>query len=220
MEEMRYAIIRSNRKTMAITVDADGNVTVKAPQSFSDKVIHRFVTEKQAWILKQQNRVQNFYEPYDIIDLAEGSRIPYLGEKYVVIHKDVGRIRIDGPQMIVPYDCKTELFVRFMKKQIRPLLEERVDYFAKVMQVKYESIRISAAKGRWGSCSYHNSLNFTWRLMMCPLDVIDYIVVHELSHIIHKNHSKDFWNQVASVLPRYKEQELWLKKNRKLMDII
>jgi predicted metal-dependent hydrolase len=88
------------------------------------------------------------------------------------------------------------------------------------MGVEYSSIKMSDAQRRWGSCSAKNALNFAWRLVMCPLSVIDYVVVHELSHITYKNHSTKFWSRVATVMPRYREALEWLRLNRKLMEVI
>ena len=82
------------------------------------------------------------------------------------------------------------------------------------------TVKLSEAKARWGSCSTKNNLNFSWRLVMCPLSVIDYVAVHELSHITYKNHSPAFWARVKTVLPTYEDDQEWLKANRKLMEII
>jgi len=88
------------------------------------------------------------------------------------------------------------------------------------MGVKYASMKMSEAKRRWGSCGAGNTLNFAWRLVMCPQSVIDYVVVHELSHIPYKDHSPKFWTRVATVMPNYKEAQEWLRLNRKLMEVI
>ncbi len=83
----------------------------------------------------------------------------------------------------------------------------------------HRSIKITSAKKRFGSCSPNGSLNFSWRLMMAPLNIIDYVVVHELVHIEERNHSKNFWNKVRIILPDYKQSEKWLKDNSQLLTI-
>ena len=88
------------------------------------------------------------------------------------------------------------------------------------MGVQYASIKMSEAKRRWGSCGGKNSLNFAWRLVMCPQFVVDYVVVHELSHINRKDHSAKFWARVATVLPNYKDSQDWLRLNRTIMEVI
>lgn len=92
--------------------------------------------------------------------------------------------------------------------------------YSNVMGVTPGIIKLSEAKARWGSCSTKNNLNFAWRLVMCPLSVIDYVVVHELSHITYKNHSPAFWARVKTVLPTYEDAQEWLRINKKLMEII
>ena len=100
------------------------------------------------------------------------------------------------------------------------IITERVNNYAGIMSVTPGTIKLSEAKARWGSCSAKNNLNFAWRLIMCPLSVIDYVVVHELSHITYKNHSPAFWARVKAVLPNYEDDQDWLKVNKKLMEIL
>lgn len=99
------------------------------------------------------------------------------------------------------------------KKRLRPVLEERISYFAGRMKVDYNRITIRAQKTRWGSCSAKGNLNFNWKLMLAPGEILDYVVVHELAHRIEMNHSPRFWQQVAQILPDYKARRNWLKEN-------
>lgn len=99
------------------------------------------------------------------------------------------------------------------KKRLRPVLEERIACFAGLMKVRYNRITVRAQKTRWGSCSAKGNLNFNWKLALVPPKVLDYVVVHELSHLIEMNHSPRFWQQVALVLPDYMDRRLWLKEN-------
>lgn len=113
-----------------------------------------------------------------------------------------------------------ETIAAWLKSEAGKIIEERVARYANIMGVNYAGVKMSEAKGRWGSCSSKDSLNFAWRLVLAPLGIIDYVVVHELSHITYKNHSPQFWARVKTVLPNYKEQQDWLKANRRLMEII
>ena len=105
------------------------------------------------------------------------------------------------------------LFETWYKKQARTVLTERVEFFARECGFNVKKIRISSARTRWGSCSTKGTLSFTWRLVMAPLEVIDYVVVHELCHLKELNHSKVFWSQVGVILPDYKLRRKWLKDN-------
>lgn len=149
-----------------------------------------------------------------------GESLLYLGEPYTTLRENVPKISISGTNILVPEQATKDDLAAWMKREAKAVLAKRVEFFAKKMGVCYSSIKITGAKTRWGSCSAKNNLNFAWRLIMCPLEVIDYIVVHELSHVAHKNHGPDFWASVQTVLPDYKKRRAWLKDNRGLMEII
>ncbi|MEI8054934.1 MAG: SprT family zinc-dependent metalloprotease [bacterium] len=99
------------------------------------------------------------------------------------------------------------------KNQSLKKITDRINYYANITQLKYKTIKLTSAKRSWGSCSHKGSLRINWRLVMAPLDILDYVVVHELIHLVEKNHSKQFWHKVQTVLPNYKEQRNWLKLN-------
>ena len=97
------------------------------------------------------------------------------------------------------------------RQQAIVFAQTRVAYFSSGFPKKPQQVKISGARKRWGSCSASGNLNFAWRCMILPKEVFDYIVVHELSHLIHFNHSKAFWHQVATVMPDYQRRQQWLK---------
>jgi hypothetical protein len=103
------------------------------------------------------------------------------------------------------------------REQARVLIGQRVAAIARDAGFSYTRVRISSARGRWGSCGYRNSLNFTWRLVMAPDTVIDYVVVHELCHTVEKNHSVRFWARVRALAPDYKQSKAWLRKHQHLI---
>ena len=112
-----------------------------------------------------------------------------------------------------------KLFTAWYKQQARWVLAERVQWFASRCKFTYTQVRISSAHTRWGSCSSRGTLSFTWRLVMAPLEVVDYVVVHELAHLRVKNHSPAFWKEVEAILPDYKARQKWLKTNGKLLTL-
>ena len=103
------------------------------------------------------------------------------------------------------------------KTQALDYITQRVEYYAQISGLKYRSIRINNATTRWGSCGYKNSLNFSWRLIMAPPRVVDYVIIHELMHLKQKNHSHKFWAEVALMMPDYAQEERWLKQNGYLL---
>jgi predicted metal-dependent hydrolase len=218
--DIPYTVIRSNRKSIALIIGNDANLIVRAPQNATDKEIADLVQKRERWIRDKQNLVSIFGEKHSPVILDSGEGIMYLGNIYTIIRGDVDEICISGTNMLIPQAFQKSDVIEWLKGEAEKVLSERVKKYSSLTGTSYSSLKLSDAKARWGSCGAKGSLNFAWRLIMCPISVIDYIVVHELSHIAYKNHSEGFWARVKTVLPNYTEQQDWLKINRKLMDII
>jgi hypothetical protein len=109
--------------------------------------------------------------------------------------------------------------VHLYKKKARELLNGRTCYYAQKYNFKYRKIRLSSARGRWGSCSASNNLNFNWKIIFAPIEVLNYLVVHELVHTKHKNHQKRFWKTVEQICPNFKTSRKWLKENSFLLEV-
>ena len=214
MQEIAYQVVRSNRKSVALVIDNEANLIVRAPALMPDTVIDEFVRRKKRWINEKQQQVAVFGEKHPPVV------VEYLGSNYAIIKNDVDEVDISGNELIVPENYDIEALTAWLKGQAMQIISERVTLYANVMGVTPGTVKLSEAKARWGSCSTKNNLNFAWRLVMCPLSVIDYVVVHELSHITYKNHSPAFWARVKTVLPTYEDGQEWLKLNKKLMEII
>ena len=152
--------------------------------------------------------------------IATGDSILYMGNSYTIMQEAAKAISISGTTLSVPEGCGIDEVICWLQNEASTIIQERVTRYANIMGVSYVSVKMSNAKSRWGSCSTKNNLNFAWRLVMCPISVIDYVVVHELSHIEYRNHSQAFWARVKTVLPNYREQQDWLRANRELMEII
>ncbi|MHC1787276.1 MAG: M48 family metallopeptidase [Christensenellales bacterium] len=220
MTDITYTVIRSNRKSIALVIGNDANLIVRAPQKATDKEITDLVHKKERWIKEKQNQVSIFGEKHSPLILNSGESVLYLGNIYTIIRGAVDEIVITGTIMMIPLVFQKSDVIGWMKAEAERVLSERVKKYSSLTGTSYSSLRLSDAKARWGSCGANGSLNFAWRLVMCPISVIDYIVVHELSHIAYKNHSEGFWARVKTVLPNYMEQQDWLKINRKIMDTI
>ena len=107
--------------------------------------------------------------------------------------------------------------IKISKKQALEKITKRVKYYSSLSGFKYRNIKITSAQKRWGSCSVQNNLNFPQRLALAPDKVINYVVIHELCHIKEKNHSSNFWQEVAKIMPNYKIYKKWLKENGYLL---
>jgi len=99
------------------------------------------------------------------------------------------------------------------RSKAREVVDKRLNYYQSLVGKSPHQVRIKEQKCRWGSCSSKGNLNFNWRVIMAPLPVLDYIIVHELCHLVHLNHSREFWDLVGSIMPDYKERRDWLKRN-------
>lgn len=212
-------IIRTRRRTIALVIDSDGELIVRAPFYASDREIMRFVSQKQDWIMKKTQEMHIRKAKRPGLGLEEGCVLYYLGRTYSVERTETMTIHVDGDCIRIPRnaDAKAKL-TAWYKKEASKLIKPRVRLYAERMGVEPEGVRITSARTRWGSCSYTNHVNFSWHLVMCPPDVIDYVVVHELCHIWHKNHSRLFWESVAQMDPDYKVHRSWLKSHGYLME--
>lgn len=172
-------IIRSNRRTVGISIKPGGEIIIRAPRFLPKAAILAFAYEKADWILasyeKQKDRTV--------------------------------------PSKEVPKDAATLALEKRYRDAAKEYIPKRVAYYHELTGGTYHKITIRDQKSRWGSCSSNGTLSFNYRLMLAPPRVLDYVVVHELCHLTHMNHSADFWNMVASILPDYKEYRKWLKDN-------
>lgn len=223
MKQIDIPIIRSSRrKTLALQVERDGSISVRAPKRLSDKIISAFIKKEQAWIEKQL-RSQKNRKPIPEKTFSKGEIFFYLGEEIELefVEKNRKSLSLDGTFKLKTRDRSKarDLFTRWYKKEAREMIQARVAERACDMKLDYGKIRISSAKYTWGSCSPKNDLSFTWRLAMTPPEVLDYIVVHELSHIRHKNHGKRFWQHVERYCPEHKKLRAWLEEYNHLLQL-
>ncbi len=212
-------LVRSHRKTIAIVIERDGQLTVRAPLHLSASRIQAFVESHADWIAKNRTRLQAA-PPASAIRYEEGATFLYLGHAYplyLVPARHPALVFEGGSFRLAKSSLPKaeQAFVRWYKQQARQFLEERVSAIAGKHGFRYQKIRISSARTRWGSCSSRGTLSFTYRLIMAPAPVLDYVVMHELVHTQIKNHSKTFWNKVGDLMPDYKNRLTWLKKNGK-----
>lgn len=205
-----YTLTRSNRKTIAIHITQDARLLVRAPLKAPKAEIDRFVLSKQDWITKHMAMREQTARSKEAFTLSYGDTASFRSEAYPIAIKDGNRVGFDGERFYLPPGLSEgeikRAVVQVYKMLAKNLLTNKVIDYAKRMKVTPVSVKINSAKTHWGSCSGKNSINFTWRLVMAADDVIEYVVVHELSHIKEHNHSAAFWAAVASVLPDYKER--------------
>ena len=213
-------IIRSNRKTISVSINHFGLVTVRAPRRCDEKRIFAFLSDKEAWILRKKAEIAGagMCLPPENLD---GYSFLLLG-KPCLVHIDEGtRVRFDSQAhaLYLPKDRSREKLVKWLKENAKRILLTITEQKAREMQTSFASVCISSAKTRWGSCSYDNAIRYSFRVLYAPKEVIEYVVVHELAHTKHKNHSKAFWDFLQSFVPDWKERRKWLKTHGALMEI-
>ncbi|MBQ8292124.1 MAG: M48 family metallopeptidase [Clostridia bacterium] len=213
-------IIRSARKTLAVSVDPFGRVTVRAPKSCSEERIFSFLRKKEAWILRTKSKMQRAG-----IDLPpenlDGYAFLLLGQRYEITLVNERFVRLDDMQkrIYLPEKKAKDRLVQWLKENAKRILSTVTERKAREMQTSYKSVTVNSARGRWGSCSYDNALHYSFRLLFAPKDVVEYVVVHELAHTKHKNHSAAFWQEVEKYVPDYREKRKWLKDRGILMQV-
>lgn len=217
-------LIRSKRKTVAIIVQRDGKVIVRAPLKASERQIRQLVESKIGWILEKKAQAAAQEQPPALKKkFAAGERFLYLGQEYAlsVVPGPGAGLRFAAGFFLnqTSQAGAALLFEKWYKAAARRVLTERARLYAQKFGLKYQTIRISSARTRWGSCSSRGTLSFTWRLVMAPLEVVDYVVIHELAHLRHPNHSAAFWAEVARMMPDYQTHRDWLKKNGRFLTL-
>lgn len=211
-----HQIIRSKRKTLALIIKPDGSLIVRAPLRTSERSIREFIDKNKQWVEKKRAQALAVLPPAPR-QYVPGEMFMYLGKIYSLeLVKGQGQpLLFDGNFKLAQsaqVDAR-QAFECWYREQAKRIVHERVDFYARQYGFQYKKIGITSARTRWGSCSADGSLNFSWRLMLAPIEAVDYVVVHELVHTVVHDHSKRFWNKVKEILPDYQERRKWLRQN-------
>jgi len=214
-------LIRSRRKTIALIVQLDGRLAVRAPLRATKRQILDFVERKSAWIRSKQELALKSSSITKPKEYVSGESFWFLGQTYrLQIVENAGQLLSLNHCFCLDRDALPQaqkVFIQWYRQQARRVISERLAWYASRYGYSYRQIKITSARTRWGSCSSKRTISFTWRLVMAPLPVIDYVVVHELAHTSVKNHDKAFWSKVKAILPGYPQQAAWLKTNGALL---
>lgn len=218
----KYKLIRSKRRTIALAVAADASLVIRAPMNTPVSYIERLIENKLDWIRQAVNRVQSRPMPVRH-EFIEGESFLHLGKTYKLRFDKKIRKKLEFKSAFVMANRERKnarsVLVAWYKQEAKKQITERVEWYAKRSGLSYGAIRITSAKRRWGSCSTSGNLNFSWKLIMAPLWVVDYVVVHELAHLEFKNHSPSFWSRVKVMYPSYEKAKVWLKQNEGTLTI-
>jgi len=224
-----FQIKRGRRKkSLAILVGPEAQVVVLAPKHLDEGKIQAFVQRKTRWIMEKQElaRISRSLNPPK--EFLNGETFPYLGRRYrlEVIQSTVGRqekcklirgqLRVEIGQELGEKEARTRVkkaLLDWYFERAASKIRERIDPWAEGIGKWPQSIEIKDHKARWGSCSPSGIVRFNWKIIMAPLRVVDYVIVHELCHLIHPHHSHRFWQKVRSILPDYQESRILLRQS-------
>jgi len=211
-------IIRTNRKTISLQITDNASLIVRAPYNVTEEFIESVIVKHLDWIEKKKNNIQARDPKFVKKEFVNGEGFLYLGRSYrlkITKNQEKPLIFQDNYFFLSKeyLPIARELFIGWYKEKAYGKISERVEWYAKKRGFTYNKVNITDANKRWGSCSAKGNLNFSWRLIMAPLPIVDYVVVHELVHLVEKNHAKTFWDKVKMLMPDYEKHDEWLKRN-------
>ncbi|OEH86460.1 hypothetical protein BHU72_13660 [Desulfuribacillus stibiiarsenatis] len=219
-------------KNITISIDPTKGVTVTAPRSITMESLNSVLQKKSSWIAKKLSAIQQATQLIDSKQYITGELFPYLGEDYplTILPQTVRPLSQSKkkPSLVfqdkhfyvaIPPDLtkyeRTETIKCLLKQwyilQGQTILKDRLELYCPLMHVQPKSVTFKEQKKRWGSCTSNGVIYLNWRLMTAPLPLLDYVLVHELAHLKHMNHSKDFWSFVQTIIPDYKQKRKSLK---------
>lgn len=224
IKDVAYTIKRSKRKTISILVERDGSVTIRAPKEMAELELEKAVKTKEYLIYKHLAEWEQLNASKIEREYVNGQSFMYLGRNYrlrIVEDQDVPLKLRNGFFLLKKEERKNaeKHFINFYKEKGLPRIELIVKSYKGKMGVDPNQTKVMELQNRWGSCSSKKNLNFHWKCLMAPVRTLEYIVVHEMAHLVHMNHSPEFWNEIDKVFPDYQEEVLWLKRHGASMDL-
>ena len=223
-----FLLIRSKRRTMTITIDEKAQIKVSVPFHLPTPRINQFIKEKAAWILRKVEEIKKRLADLEQKAFVHNQEFLFLGRKYkldiIEDHVSPSTIHFNGQTWLIKIASslnthQKEVVIKkklmnWYRNQAKEILGGRLLHFARLMQVEPQKISIRTQRRIWGSCHPHKqAIYLNWQIVMAPLEVIDYVIVHELAHLTHANHSKRFWQRVQKFMPDFKTRKKWFKQN-------
>lgn len=209
---IKISVRQSSRvKHTILKVTTIGEVELVVPKRFNFVKAKEFALSKESWIRDKLSKHSPSLP-------MPNNEIPIFGDilKIIYVQSPIEKIVINGDRLLI---CDKLIHLvhidlkYFLRAKLKSYISDKIQQMSIALNVKYEKVIIKDTKSRWGSCSNTGVIYFSWRLIFAPLEVIDYVIAHEASHLIEMNHSKNFWKTVYKIYPKYKIAKFWLKKN-------
>ncbi len=208
------------KKTIAIKIEGK-NIIVLSPKLVSERYLKTILEKKKDWIKNklEEESLKNTIKKRSFLD---GEKFLKFGKTKKLIYKKSSLNQVVETNNFIKVFCASEKDIKthletWYKETLNYYIKEKLEFFKSLMNVEYKGFKIKLYKNRLGSCSYKGSLTFNWKIAMMPHEIINYILIHELSHLKHFNHSKSFWENVKKFCPDYKEKKNWIKANKNLI---
>ncbi len=216
--DVTYAVERTNRRTVGIYLERDGSVLVKAPQAISNERIEKVVQSKRNWVYRAQARWAALNPQPVPKEFVSGETVYFLGQPHRLDFRSDMQRSVERVGDVFALDRAKRgqaeaLLKGFYRQEGLKRIPEMVAQHAKSMGVSPNQVRIQELGHRWGSCSEKGTLNFHWKALAVPVEALHYVVVHELAHLVHRDHSSKFWWLVEQELPGWQRHEQWLAEH-------
>lgn len=220
------------KKTIELLIDLNKGFTVKVPKGMSDEDIIRNLHRKEKWIINNLDKMADIIKYESKKEYLSGEKFAVSGRRYslkVIKDKNIklptlefskGKFIAKIPITINEKDnhkLLRPLFIRFYQKKAEDVINKRVKKYLPYFDIEPKKIRIVSLKDKWGSCSKNNEIRYNWRIIMAKMSIIDYVVIHELAHMKHKDHSKEYWNEIKRIMPDYEKRKSWLRVKGELL---
>ncbi|KGE19370.1 M48 family metallopeptidase [Paenibacillus wynnii] len=208
---IEFNVQYGKRKKLSLHIDSIGLITVKAPKDTSEEIITSAVKQNGKLIMEKLQSIDKSREIPKAREYQEEGKFLHLGKEYF-LHEliQIGEL---GEE-----ELKKNL-KKFYFASCKKIVGQRIQRYQTELRVKPKSIEIVESRTKWGSCSSDKKLTFNYRLAMAPLEVIDYVIIHELCHLLHMNHDRSFWRRVGSIMPDYKEKQDYLARQGQAMTL-
>lgn len=222
-QKIEFTVVYRKRKTLSIEVEAPNTITIIAPLGTSEQGILEVVKPKSKWIVQKLFEIKEVQYLKTNKQYVNGESFTYLGRKYSLqfIHDEnitFPEVKLLRGKLVAYANNKDEESIKkaiknWYKEKAKVKIQERINYYQDYFKIKPSKVLIKEQQKRWGSCTSKGELLFNWKCIMTPSPILDYIIVHEMCHLVHLNHSKEFWQLLKRVLPDYEERKGSLKNN-------
>ena len=220
---INYELVRSNRKSIGITIERDAQVVVNAPIDLDKQTIEKHIHKKRFWIWEKLAIKKDSLENIVQKQFVTGESFSYLGRNYrLKIVNDNSELKLKNGWFVLGEKKQKkakEIFKAWYSEHLKTKIDERLKIICEKANIKRPDFRIMELGFRWGSCTKEGVLNFNYKIAMAPIGIIDYIIVHELVHLKIHIHNEKFWKEVSRMMPNYLEKKEWLRKEGYRLDI-